>query len=356
MGDISADQRALLEVATVARAVQAATSDYTTLPARFLVPGEAPWPVAYHHHVLQVGKVRKQFKNGTLPPAVVAELDALRFVWDLKEHSWTLRLRALEAYKAHHGHVLVPYEFIVPADDAWPLDARGSKLGVAVTNIRSRVEQLPPARKAALDALGFVWDSQELVFQTKLVALAAFAAEHGHAHVPFEFRVPLASPRWPQAAWGLKLGRAVHDLRCRADALPARRRAQLDALGFVWDSHEHNWATKLLAMRCFKRQTGNLLVPQDFVVPATAPWPEPTWRLRLGQAITNIRFRAASLAADRRRQLAQIGFVWDYPELRDEAKVLLDFTLQSALEHGRRCYCFASTGRYQCETCLLPNG
>ncbi|EQC29031.1 hypothetical protein SDRG_13187 [Saprolegnia diclina VS20] len=319
------DLRTYVDVIAIVRQLQAPTSEFTTLPSRFVVPAETPWPPALHRRVLDVAKLRKHYAAKLLPRSVVDELDLLGFVWDPKEHSWVLRLCALRTYKDLYGHVAVPYEFVVPeTSDVWPLDVRGTKLGVAVTNLRSRAASLSPSRKQTLDDLGFVWDSQELVFQIKLQALAAFASLFHHVAVPFEFKVPEASPLWPPPCWGLKLGRAVHDLRCRAGSLTLHRRRQLDALGFVWDSHESSWDMKVRAMELYKELHGNLLVPQDFVVPPTLPWPRPMWGLKLGQAITNIRFRTTTI--DRRAQLEELGFVWDYPELRGEAKLLLALT------------------------------
>ncbi|ETW08087.1 hypothetical protein, variant [Aphanomyces invadans] len=298
----------LLEVAQIARAIQWSTSDYVNFPARFTVPDEAPWPVSLHGRTIQVARVRKQFKDGVLPALVVDALNNLGFVWDAKQHNWTLRVLALKTYKALFHNLLVPYEYVVPHHTSpWSRDLWGCKLGVAVTNIRSRVHQLSDERKAELDALGFVWDSHELTFDIKVMALQTYKQLHGHVHVPFEFRVPDNHDVWPARCWKLKLGRAVHDLRCRGDHLAQERRDVLDSLGFVWDSHELNWDMKLQALKIFKQVFGTLVVPQDFVVPSAAPWPERAWSMKLGQAVTNMRFRADSMSAERHAQLEAIG-------------------------------------------------
>ncbi|KAF0720053.1 Aste57867_585 [Aphanomyces stellatus] len=314
----------LVQVVKIAHALQSPTSDFTNFPARFTVPAADPWPPQLHGRTIHVAKVRKQYKDGTLPAPVVAALDNHGFVWDAKQHNWNLRLQALRTYKALHDNLLVPYEYTVPAAAPWAKDLWGCKLGVAVTNIRSRVDLLTPDRKAALEALDFVWDSHELTFDIKVLALQTYKRLHGHVHVPFEFKVPDGSREWPATCWKLKLGRAVHDLRCRGDHLLPARRHMLDTLGFVWDSHELNWDMKVHALTTFKQEFGTLLIPQDFVVPSAAPWPERTWRMKLGQAVTNMRFRVESMSDDRQAQLEAIGFIWDYPELRLDAKVLLD--------------------------------
>ncbi|KAG9408335.1 hypothetical protein AC1031_021575 [Aphanomyces cochlioides] len=328
---MSSSHAMLLEVVRIARDIQAHTSDYTNFPARFTVPSMTPWPSSLQGKTIHVAKVRKQYKDGTLPQDVVDTLDNLGFVWDAKQHNWDLRVAALKTYKEIHGSLLVPYEYTVPSEAPWAKDLWGCKLGVAVTNIRSRMEVLTPDRKASLDALEFVWDSHELTFDIKVLALETYKNLHGHIHVPFEFKVPDNDPAWPSRCWKLKLGRAVHDLRCRGDNLLPGRRKVLDSLGFVWDSHELNWDMKLHALRIFKKEFGSLLIPQDFVVPSVAPWPERIWKMKLGQAVTNMRFRVDTMSRERQAQLEEMGFIWDYPELRLEAKVLLDikFDLQS---------------------------
>ncbi|ETV85662.1 hypothetical protein H257_02275 [Aphanomyces astaci] len=327
----------LLEVVQIARSIQSSTSDYVNFPARFTVPDVTPWPKSLRGRTIQVARVRRQFKDGVLPTAVVEALNNVGFVWDAKQHNWTLRVLALKTYKSLYHNLLVPYEFTVPPHAAtWSRDLWGCKLGVAVTNIRSRAHQLPPDRKAELDALGFVWDSHELTFDIKVLALNTYKQLHGHVHVPFEFKVPDTHPSWPPTCWKLKLGRAVHDLRCRGDHLTPERRDVLDALGFVWDSHELNWDMKLQALATFKQVFGGtLVVPQDFVVPSTAPWPQRSWSMKLGQAVTNMRFRADSMSAERHAQLEAIGFIWDYPELRVDAGVLLQIKSIAACEFDK---------------------
>ncbi|RHY11218.1 hypothetical protein DYB36_005983 [Aphanomyces astaci] len=171
----------LLEVVQIARSIQSSTSDYVNFPARFTVPDVTPWPKSLRGRTIQVARVRRQFKDGVLPTAVVEALNNVGFVWDAKQHNWTLRVLALKTYKSLYHNLLVPYEFTVPPHAAtWSRDLWGCKLGVAVTNIRSRAHQLPPDRKAELDALGFVWDSHELTFDIKVLALNTYKQLHGH--------------------------------------------------------------------------------------------------------------------------------------------------------------------------------
>ncbi|OQS00151.1 hypothetical protein THRCLA_06188 [Thraustotheca clavata] len=312
-----------------AHEIQSSTSNYTTLPSRFIVPSCLPWPLQLQNRVIPINKYRKMYKADMLPLDVINQLYDLNFVWDLTEHQWQLRLQALTIFKSIYNHLNVSYDYITPSNSPWPIDLQNIKLGIVVTNLRSRHKRLSESRRMELNGLGFIWDSQELVFQTKLQALHAYHAIHGHIQVPFEYIIPSNRPPFPTNCWGMKLGRAVHDLRCRAASLSTERKQLLDDLGFVWDSHEYNWETKLMALAEYKREYGNVHVPQEFCIPNQDPWPKETWGLKLGQAVTNIRSRSLSFPYERRQQLDQLGFVWDYPEFRHEAKMLLDFTSTS---------------------------
>ena len=60
---------------------------------------------------------------------------------------------------------------------------------------------------------------------------------HGDLQVPYAFVVPSEAP-WPEEAWGMKLGYRVRDIRHSehfAKHQPERR-AELDTLGFRWNS------------------------------------------------------------------------------------------------------------------------
>jgi superfamily II DNA or RNA helicase len=78
-------------------------------------------------------------------------LDAIGFVWEAREGAWEERFDALKAFKAREGHCRVPHGHI-----------EGSiKLGTWVVHERAKKDTMSAERKKRLDALGFVWDTQE---------------------------------------------------------------------------------------------------------------------------------------------------------------------------------------------------
>ena len=67
--------------------------------------------------------------------------------------------------------------------------------------------------------------------------MLAYKQEHGDLEVPMLFVVPSEAP-WPEEAWGVKLGVSVSTIRSQEIHVKdhPERRAELDALGFRWNS------------------------------------------------------------------------------------------------------------------------
>ena len=71
------------------------------------------------------------------------------------------------------------------------------------------------------------------------------------------------------------------------------RRAELDAMGFVWDDLERRWELARDALAVYKELHGDLEVIRTFVVPSDAPWPAEAWGLKLGKRVHDIRRRGS---------------------------------------------------------------
>ena len=214
---------------------------HVRVPQKFVVPDKDGWPeeLCGLELGLQVSGLRTQKKRGTLSQDDVAQLEALRFVWDVPEWRWQCVLQSLLAYQEVHGDLEVTRLFAVPSEVPWPEEAWGMNLGVRVNQIRSQEHYVKdhPERRAELDALGFVWDEFERRWEEVRAALLAYQEVHGDLEVPYAFVVPSEAP-WPEEAWGMKLGYRVNNIRSSGDFVKhhPERRAELDTLGFRWNS------------------------------------------------------------------------------------------------------------------------
>jgi hypothetical protein len=107
----------------------------------------------------------------------------------------------------------------------------------------------------------------------------------------------------------------VNNIRSSGDYVKhhPERRAELDALGFVWDDLERRWEEVRAALLVYKEVHGNLEVTRAFVVPSEAPWPEEAWGMKFGYRVNNIRASEHFVKdhPERRAELDALGFRWN---------------------------------------------
>ena len=150
-------------------------------------------------------------------------------------------------------------------------------------------------------------------WQCVLQSLVAYKKLHGDLEVPYRFVVPSEAP-WPAEVWGLKLGSRVSNIRSQEIFVKEHpeRRAELDAMGFVWDGLERRWELVRDALGVYKELHGDLEVPYLFVVPSAATWPAEAWGLKLGSRVQKIRSQEYFVKEhpERRAELDEVGFRW----------------------------------------------
>ena len=112
----------------------------------------------------------------------------------------------------------------------------------------------------------------------------------------------------------MKLGNRVSKIRSREDYVKGHpeRRAELDAMGFVWDEFERRWEEVRDALLAYQEVHGDLKVTRAFVVPSEAPWAEEAWGMKLGFRVNHIRNNDYYVKhyPERRAELDALGFRW----------------------------------------------
>ena len=205
-------------------------------------------------------------------------LDKLGMDWTPIQSTWNKRYTELQSFKDAHGHCNVPGD--------WP---ENPQLGLWVSNQRQRSHRLTTLQMRLLTRLGFDWNPAETIWKTHLRELREFKRRFGHHNV---------APRWSEnpalASW-------VADLRARGKkAVPARRRRDLDVLGFEWAPLRAQWwETHFRELQVFKKRLGHCNVPKD--------WPANP---ALGNWVSTQRTQRRELPLGRRRRLDQLGFTW----------------------------------------------
>ena len=88
--------------------------------------------------------------------------------------SWDEWFGVLMRFKSREGHCLVPHLHV---EDTY-------RLGQWVNVQRNTRDSMPPERKRRLDAIGFVWDARESLWEEGFAALKKFQTREGHCFVP----------------------------------------------------------------------------------------------------------------------------------------------------------------------------
>lgn len=158
-------------------------------------------------------------------------------------------------------------------------------------------------RISLLDKLDFAWNAQEAAWDRHLRDLKSFRDETGHCHVP------LNHPKYPKLGLWVKEQRRHYTLlqQDKPSHMTAQRAAQLDAVGFCWDTHEATWLERLKELTAFKKEHGHCSVPTSYPKnPKLGTWVHHQRR-------QNRKFKEGvpcHITKERIRMLDDLEFVW----------------------------------------------
>ncbi|EQC32796.1 hypothetical protein SDRG_09335 [Saprolegnia diclina VS20] len=185
-------------------------------------------------------------------PGRFAELEALGFDW--LPHRGTLRIltyndcgarrirnapltalvAALQAYHSTYGHLDIPKDFKVPAQDAaWPPDAANVALVYVPQTLHALFYKLSDNDVTVLHGLGLFSELPPWADARSL--LSTFKNLVQPNTVPLDFAVP-ATPDWPTQYHGFGLGELAWYLGFKNATLPSDKRKQLLALGMDFNT------------------------------------------------------------------------------------------------------------------------
>lgn len=126
--------------------------------------------------------------------------------------------------------------------------------------------------------------------------LKRYRQDKGHCLVPERYRDQVS---------GYWLGMWVSRQRRGKDIMLPKRRAQLEALGFVWDSWEAQWEEGFRFLKRYRQDKGDCLVPSRYR--------DRNSGFRLGRWVTRQRQDGAkdTMLPKRRARLEALGFAWN---------------------------------------------
>jgi hypothetical protein len=115
-------------------------------------------------------------------------------------------------------------------------------------------------RVALLNELDFAWNAQEAAWYRHMCDLKKFRAKTGHCHVPLNFRPFPKLGLWVKEQRRhytlLKQGRQSHMTQARA--------AELDEIGFCWDTHEATWQERLRELKEYQQRHDKCTIPTNY--------------------------------------------------------------------------------------------
>jgi hypothetical protein len=161
--------------------------------------------------------------------------------------------------------------------------------------------KLSSACKARLEALGFEWDPLNSHRETMLAELKRYKERFGHCNVPQGWR---ENP---------ELGSWISNLRtARKNGGPsAELKAQLDELGFIWNTNEYLVEMMLAELKQFEERFGHCNVPDKW---------EENRRLASWMSKVRQRQKKGTLSVDLKDRLDELGFIWDTRDHRWETR------------------------------------
>lgn len=290
------------------------------IPLKFEVPSEQPWPV--HLHGLRLGKrLERILASPTFyskHPDKVRRFASIGFSQNQFEllDDWNFILQAFQCYKALHGNVRIPANFIVPESDSrWPRIFWQLKLGNKVSAIRSAGSFVKgfPDRKLQLDRLGFEWkvrqkdvsyreassgestsDEDDTLFLQFCDAFEVYRKVQQHGIVELSYEVPI-SPSYAAELHGFPLGKLVGDIIDFNRFLKGKplNVELLYNLGFVWP---HKFSEKvdlsfndiIGCLLQFRKVYGHSRPPNVFIIPMEFGWPQGAWGVDLVSTLRNV--------------------------------------------------------------------
>ncbi|KAG2774691.1 hypothetical protein JG687_00003743 [Phytophthora cactorum] len=304
------------------------TEGHFTVPYEFVVPTPTsdvdteafPWPKETWG--MDLGNRLRLFTRGRCSPFKCALLRTVGFPFeDWKTYVWEMQIiPSLKVFQELEGHLFVRQSFQVPVgDDRWPRAAWGVKLGSQCQLLRRDAEDgLLEHRKQQLDAMGFVWSDAQWKWKMQfLTAMKHYRNLYGHCSVHHTFKVPTNDPFWPEVNWGYRLGHAVAKVKANLEehAMTPRAMADLRELNFFEDGLSLEiWREALLpSLELYPSLFGDTFIPQDFVVPSQAPWPERGWGMKLGYIVETINSRHIfkDEIQNDKQKLKELGYAWE---------------------------------------------
>jgi Helicase associated domain. len=214
------------------------------------------------------GKTMKKMRYSTvLSQERIQALKDIGFSFDSsRKRSWNKRFDDLCLYRALHGDCLVPLNYEdIPGLGVWVRNQRTQYRNLLLG--RRKQSHLSPDKIAALQSIGFVWDTQRNdQWKKRFDELVDFKEVYGHCSVPEKYHENQQLGTWVANqrtsyknffAGNSGLLESESQLMmgtCTARGLTKEKIAALESIGFCWDQTTYNWYSMYERLKQYKQQ------------------------------------------------------------------------------------------------------
>jgi hypothetical protein len=147
-------------------------------------------------------------------------------------------LEMLNQYKAIHGNLLIPRNFVIPNEAPWPADFQQFKLGRKVSELRSQLKKNNESEIFQnFDKVGFIWNAKEFKLIRILRAAVTYKKVYHSTDVSPNFVVPTGDGEWDRDLWGFAFGKTLKNIAETGSY--QRLQPYLQKIGFSVTPHNH---------------------------------------------------------------------------------------------------------------------
>jgi len=211
---------------------------------------------------------------------------------ETEETPWDVAYEHLATYRKEHTNTLVPQFY--STDDGftlgfWLLKLRQDRASGLLTE-----EQIN-----RLDKLKFVWDPHEPHWEKGFAETQKYRAKFGDSLVPENYLTE--DDHYPLGDW-------VRAQRLTEGNYPREKYQRLCTVDYVWDLREYDWQRAFAALKLYKEEHGDCLVPADYFTDEESV----TGELELGQWVIQQRVNMVYswLTEEKMLALDAEGFDW----------------------------------------------
>lgn len=210
--------------------------------------------------------VRKMRPSTVLSEERIQALKDIGFSFESpRKRTWKKRFDDLCLYRALHGDCLVPLHYEdIPGLGVWVRNQRTQYRNLLLG--RKKQSHLTPDKIAALQSIGFVWDTQRNdQWKRRFDELVDFKAVYGHCSVPEKYHENQQLGTWVanqrssyKNFFAGNSGSLDNESQlmgtCTARGLTKEKIAALESIGFCWDQTTYNWYSMYERLKQYKKQ------------------------------------------------------------------------------------------------------